>query len=310
MTPPDPVRFPSDDARWLAASSDASSEGGDDGAQDVRRLGLRARLRRWLDQGIGQRAPADIGLPATSASLAQALDRCRRLESELAVARSALAALSAPPEADGRSSQADVLPPRHLPTPVRRADGPGRLPALPEDAPASAGAALAVLYLDLDDLEPIDAAHGTTVREALVRVIAARLGRAVRADDQVNRDGDRAFACLLRGRPGHLQLSSLACKLFDAVSAPVRLGGLRLTVRPSIGIAAGPADGTTTETLMARAAVARHRARRQQTGFAFFDPSPASRLESVAVQHPAGHGPDRREVPELSYASAKAHRLS
>lgn len=310
MTQPDPIRFPSDDSRWPASSADAPPEGGDDGAQGARNLGLLTRLRRWLDRGIGYGAPVDLSPRDTSAALALALDRCRRLESELAVACRALAALSAPQDADDRPPQADPLPPRHLAAPVASADGAGRHRAPPEGALASAGAAQAVLYLDLDDLEPIDTAHGTTVREAVVQIVAARLGRAVRAGDRVIRHGDGAFACLLADRPGHLQLSSLACKLFDAVSAPVRLDGLRLTVRPSIGIAAGPADGATTEALVARAAVARHRARRQQTGFAFFDPSPALQPASATVQHPAGHGSDRRELPELSYASAEAHPLS
>jgi predicted signal transduction protein with EAL and GGDEF domain len=55
------------------------------------------------------------------------------------------------------------------------------------------------------------------------------------------------------------------------VSAPVRVGKLKLSVRPSIGIARSPADGVTTEALLKSADAAMYRAKREQTGYAFFD---------------------------------------
>ncbi len=104
----------------------------------------------------------------------------------------------------------------------------------------------------------------------MLRIVAARLARSVRADDMVSRVGGDEFACLLADVPSREQLSHLACKMFDAVSAPMKIGQLKLTVRASIGIAVCPTDGASAEALLKSADNAMYRAKRQNTGYAFF----------------------------------------
>lgn len=130
---------------------------------------------------------------------------------------------------------------------------------------------LALLYLDLDGFKPINDQHGHSVGDRMLRIVAKRLTRAIRADDCVGRMGGDEFACLLGDVDNREQLSHLACKLFDAVSAPLQIGKLQLTVRPSIGIAVCPTDGGTADTLLKRADAAMYRAKRAQSGYAFFD---------------------------------------
>ena len=130
---------------------------------------------------------------------------------------------------------------------------------------------LAVLYLDLDGFKPINDQHGHAVGDRMLRIVATRLTRAVRAGDCVGRMGGDEFACLLAGVDNRQQLSHLACKLFDTVSAPLQIGKLQLTVRPSIGIAVCPTDGCTAETLLKRSDAAMYRAKRAQSGYAFFE---------------------------------------
>jgi diguanylate cyclase len=137
--------------------------------------------------------------------------------------------------------------------------------------PQATAPVLAVLYLDLDGLKPINDRHGHETGDGLLRIVATRLARAVRSDDMVCRMGGDEFACLLGDVLSRPQLSQLACKLFDAVSAPLRIGTLDLMVRPSIGIAVCPHDGDTTDALLRRADIAMYRAKRQQLGYAFFD---------------------------------------
>jgi len=130
---------------------------------------------------------------------------------------------------------------------------------------------LALLVLDLDGFKPINDQHGHGVGDHMLRIVASRLARAVRAGDCVGRTGGDEFACLLGGIQDREQLSHLACKLFDAVSAPLQIGRLQLTVRPSIGIAICPTDGATADVLLQRADAAMGRAKRAQSGYAFFD---------------------------------------
>lgn len=139
--------------------------------------------------------------------------------------------------------------------------------------------ALAVMYLDLDGFKPINDTHGHAAGDELLRIISARLARTVRAEDMVSRLGGDEFACLLDDFPSREQLNHLAGKLFDAVSAPCKIGQLELTVRPSIGIAMCPTDGTTTEALLKNADAAMFHAKRHQTGYAFFDECAAVRSE-------------------------------
>lgn len=130
---------------------------------------------------------------------------------------------------------------------------------------------LAVLYIDLDGFKAINDAHGHAAGDELLRIVAARLARAVRDDDMVSRMGGDEFACLLANQPDRQQVCHFAGKLFDAVAAPVTIGDLRLTVRASIGIAVCPADGTSFEALLRSADGAMYRAKRARTGYAFVE---------------------------------------
>ena len=130
---------------------------------------------------------------------------------------------------------------------------------------------LALLYLDLDGFKPINDRHGHDAGDELLKIVAARLKRVVRAGDMVSRVGGDEFACLLADSVDRRHLSHLASKVFDAVSAPLKIGNLNLTVRPSIGIAVCPTDGESAEALLRNADTAMYRAKRHQTGYAFFD---------------------------------------
>lgn len=205
-------------------------------------------------------------------TLTHEADRRQRLELELFEARSALA--QARSELVG--TRADELRARHM----ALHDGLTLLPnrsffherltqALAQTE--ATAQTLAVLYLDLDDFKPINDLHGHETGDELLKIVAARLTRTVRADDMASRVGGDEFACLLGDVPTREQLSELARKLVHAISATVQIGDVVLQVRPSIGIALWPADGSTADLLLKTADAAMYRAKRLQTGFAFFD---------------------------------------
>jgi diguanylate cyclase len=132
-------------------------------------------------------------------------------------------------------------------------------------------APLAVLYLDLDRFKPINDAYGHEAGDELLRIVAARLSRAVRSEDMVSRLGGDEFACLLSNPLDRPALCRMATKLFRAVSAPVNIDGLEVSVHPSIGIALCPDDGVTGEDLLKNADAAMYHAKRDRSGYAFVD---------------------------------------
>lgn len=139
------------------------------------------------------------------------------------------------------------------------------------DVPARQRAALAVLYIDLDEFKPVNDLHGHAAGDELLRIIATRLARAVRAEDMVSRLGGDEFACLIADMQDPAGLDALARKLVAIVSAPVTLGALELHVRPSIGIAVSPPDASSADDLLRRADAAMYRAKRTKAGVARFD---------------------------------------
>lgn len=145
-------------------------------------------------------------------------------------------------------------------------------------AAAPGQGAPAVLYLGLEGVDAVIERHGRRVGDELLLAVAARLARSVRAEDLVSQFGKHEFACLLLDVPAREPMSQLACKLFDAVSAPFRIGEFEIIVRPSIGIAVGDSSVADGLALLSRADAAMVRAKRKQLGYAFFgDPAgPAS----------------------------------
>jgi diguanylate cyclase (GGDEF)-like protein len=211
---------------------------------------------------------AALGL--LEASLADDRTVRRRLERELSDARSALAQA----RREFEDSQAGELNARHLAL-------HDELTALPnrrhcnerlDEALARASAlhtTAAMMFLDLDGFKAINDSHGHEVGDEVLRIVAARLSRAVRAGDFVCRLGGDEFVCLPCGPMAQPQLAQLARKLIDAVSAPMSFNGLHFEVRPSIGIAEFPADADTTGGILKAADAAMYRAKATGAGFAF-----------------------------------------
>ena len=135
----------------------------------------------------------------------------------------------------------------------------------------SAQANLAVFFLDLDDFKPVNDLHGHHVGDELLRIVGTRLNRHVRTEDMVSRLGGDEFACLRMGVMDRERLGEAADKLFQLVAAPVQIGPVQLSVRPSIGIALCPGDGDSAVDLLRHADAAMYRAKRQHNRYAFFE---------------------------------------
>jgi diguanylate cyclase (GGDEF)-like protein len=158
----------------------------------------------------------------------------------------------------------------------------------------------ALMYLDLDGFKSINDTHGHAVGDELLKIIGSRLTHAVRAQDSISRQRGDEFLCLLLNARSDRQVSSIARKLIDAVSAPCQLGPITLRVTASIGIALYPADGITIEALLDRADQAMFWAKQNRLGHAL------SRHVPAQPDCDRGAGQDQAVPPVIQPSSRSA----
>jgi predicted signal transduction protein with EAL and GGDEF domain len=136
---------------------------------------------------------------------------------------------------------------------------------------------------------------GHATGDQLLVALADRLRRLIRDGDTVARLGGDEFAVLLRGVGSRADAERAARRIYDALSEPIEIDGMRLALNASVGIAIATddADGGV---LMQHADVAMYHAKRTRSGVAFYDAAEPSdhtrdRLELLSQLRPAiAHG--------------------
>lgn len=242
------------------------------------RLRLVAQLKAAGDPAAQLLAQGDVlecvaALDQLHITLRHEFGRSQRLERELraahaSAAASRVAARVPRPVLQAPSRPATETGVRLLPNGRLFRDRLGQ--ALAQAAPALPD--LVVLFLELDGLDSDDPPRLCRDNfEQLQRILAARVTRTLRDSDTVSRMGDAQLACLIGGCWSRDGLSQLACRLFDALSAPMTVDRRDHALRPSIGIAVCPNDGRTHDGLIQSASAAMYRAKGGQLGYAFFD---------------------------------------
>jgi diguanylate cyclase (GGDEF)-like protein/PAS domain S-box-containing protein len=109
---------------------------------------------------------------------------------------------------------------------------------------------LGVMFLDLDQFKQINDALGHDTGDRLLKQVAARLSKAVRASDTVGRLSGDEFAIVLPGLRGTEDACLVATKIIGALAAPFDLPGHERAVTASIGIGMYPQNGNDEAALM------------------------------------------------------------
>ncbi|HZV55640.1 MAG TPA: diguanylate cyclase [Rhodocyclaceae bacterium] len=135
------------------------------------------------------------------------------------------------------------------------------------------GHRVGVMFLDLDRFKSINDSLGHAVGDELLKQVAARVSRAVRAEDTVSRLGGDEFIVVLRDLTGPDDAVPVAEKIVKALATTISALGYDLCVTPSIGISIFPDDGTEALQLMKNADTAMYHAKASgRNNFQFFTP--------------------------------------
>ena len=143
------------------------------------------------------------------------------------------------------------------------------------------GAAVAVLFLDLDRFKEVNDALGHYVGDELLKEVARRLCDCVQAKDTVARLGGDEFAILQLGSDQPISAATLATRVINAISDLYELTNHQVIIGTSIGISVSPNDATDADQLLANADLALYRAKNEGRGtFRFFETGMDERMQA------------------------------
>jgi diguanylate cyclase (GGDEF)-like protein len=133
------------------------------------------------------------------------------------------------------------------------------------------GHVFAVLAVDLDRFKVINDTLGHGPGDQLLIEIARRLSSAIRSADTVARTGGDEFLLLLTDIREGPDAAVSAAKIISELDKSVSIGGTEVHISASIGISVYPADGSDSDTLVARADEAMYFAKQAgRNSFQFF----------------------------------------
>jgi diguanylate cyclase (GGDEF)-like protein len=128
------------------------------------------------------------------------------------------------------------------------------------------GARFGILFLDLDGFKLINDSLGHAVGNEVLERTARRLERSLREVDTVTRWGGDEFVILLDEVEDEAEAARVARRIFQALEVPMDVGGYRVQLDVSVGVALGTEHDTDAEALVGRADTAMYRAKGQGKG--------------------------------------------
>jgi diguanylate cyclase (GGDEF)-like protein len=141
---------------------------------------------------------------------------------------------------------------------------------------------LAIMLLDLDRFKAVNDGLGHDVGDQLLKVVAARLTECVREVDTIARMGGDEFTAILEGISGEADVTVVANRIVEAISAPFDIGPHRISIGVSIGITLYPLDDQDIDELLRHADKAMYAAKhRGGSGFQFHSPTGYRRSDSA-----------------------------
>jgi diguanylate cyclase (GGDEF)-like protein len=111
------------------------------------------------------------------------------------------------------------------------------------------GSAMALLQIDLDRFKEVNDTFGHHVGDLLLKTVARMIDARIRRSDTLARTGGDEFSLILEETNSREHADSVAQSLTEMLSEPIDLGGRRIHIGASIGVAIFPQDGADAEAL-------------------------------------------------------------
>ena len=140
---------------------------------------------------------------------------------------------------------------------------------------------IALHYLDLDRFKAINDNHGHPTGDALLKLVAGRLLRVLRAGDTAARLGGDEFVVLQTHIRDPAEAEILARRIVKEISAPYSIDGVELRIGASVGVALAPTDGIDLDHLATRGDAALYQAKSTRRGTSGFWQMPEPQAQAA-----------------------------
>ena len=181
------------------------------------------------------------------------------------------------------------------------------------------GSATALLFVDLNDFKAVNDSHGHEVGDEVLRQVAGRMTGCLRTGDIVARLGGDEFVVVAEGVAegvgGMADATYLARRIVDAVTTPIEIGTLRISIGVAIGVALSLDGPEEPLRLLARADAAMYRAKlHEESAIEIFDAGLQQQMLeredieaalAVALADPDGGGLELHYQPILDARSGR-----
>jgi len=133
------------------------------------------------------------------------------------------------------------------------------------------GRKVSLLFLDLDAFKVVNDTLGHDAGDRLLKEVADRIRRSVRAGDTVARLGGDEFAVMLEGLSTPRDVEALASTLLEVIARPYHIADRQVSITTSMGITMYPSDNSDTQMLLKNADIAMYQAKEfGRNNFKFF----------------------------------------
>ncbi|MEO6353911.1 MAG: EAL domain-containing protein [Burkholderiaceae bacterium] len=124
------------------------------------------------------------------------------------------------------------------------------------------GRLVTVAFMDLDNFKLINDSLGHNTGDEILKTVADRMKSCMRATDTVVRLGGDEFVIILFDQPDQVEaITSTLQKIRETIAHVIDVGGQKLEVTCSMGLATYPNDGADIDTLLMNADAAMYRAK-------------------------------------------------